>query len=250
MKQLTFADAEYAGKRKQTRRERILIEMDQVVPWQALMALIAPYYPRGEGGARPPAGGHAACAPYAELVRLQRSGDGGSSLRSDDPAPLCRTAPGSDPGRNHHPQLPPPAGEKRAGQWDSGGHQWLSGRARPAAAPGQHRRCHDHSRAQFDEEQGRQARSGDAPDQEGQPVLLRHEGAYWRRRRLRVGTPRWRMSRRSTSCYTAKSHMSVQTRAIPVSKSAPSTRAARLSGRLPLGAAPTNRSASADCLGV
>ncbi|MNZ63543.1 hypothetical protein D3C78_816910 [compost metagenome] len=50
MKQLSFADAEYAGKRKQTRRERFLIEMDQVVPWQALMALIEPYYPRGEGG--------------------------------------------------------------------------------------------------------------------------------------------------------------------------------------------------------
>ncbi|KIC79253.1 transposase [Pseudomonas sp. C5pp] len=32
MKQLFFADAEYAGKRKQTRHERFLIEMDQVVP--------------------------------------------------------------------------------------------------------------------------------------------------------------------------------------------------------------------------
>jgi IS5 family transposase len=29
---MPFADAEYAGKRKQTRRERFLIEMDQVVP--------------------------------------------------------------------------------------------------------------------------------------------------------------------------------------------------------------------------
>ncbi|SDS22776.1 hypothetical protein SAMN05216221_1342 [Pseudomonas oryzae] len=45
MKQLSFAGAEYAGKRKQTRRERFLIEMDQVVPWQALMALIEPHYP-------------------------------------------------------------------------------------------------------------------------------------------------------------------------------------------------------------
>ena len=34
MKQITFADAEYAGKRKQNRRERLLIEMDQVVPWK------------------------------------------------------------------------------------------------------------------------------------------------------------------------------------------------------------------------
>ncbi|KDI22296.1 hypothetical protein AE74_01948, partial [Klebsiella pneumoniae CHS 18] len=28
MKQMTFADAEYAGKRKQTRKELFLIEMD------------------------------------------------------------------------------------------------------------------------------------------------------------------------------------------------------------------------------
>lgn len=49
MKQMSFADAEYAGKRKQTRRERFLIEMDQVVPWKALIALIEPYYPKGEG---------------------------------------------------------------------------------------------------------------------------------------------------------------------------------------------------------
>ena len=50
MKQMSFADAEYAGKRKQTRRERFLIEMDQVVPWKGLIKLIEPYYPKGEGG--------------------------------------------------------------------------------------------------------------------------------------------------------------------------------------------------------
>ncbi|WP_275013644.1 transposase, partial [Pseudomonas syringae group genomosp. 3] len=50
MKQMTFADAEYAGKRKHTRRERFLIEMDQVVPWKGLIALIEPHYPKGEGG--------------------------------------------------------------------------------------------------------------------------------------------------------------------------------------------------------
>ncbi len=50
MKQMTFADAEYAGKRKQTRKELFLIEMDQVVPWMGLMALIEPHYPKGEGG--------------------------------------------------------------------------------------------------------------------------------------------------------------------------------------------------------
>ena len=50
MKQMTFADAEYAGKRKQTRKELFLIEMGQVVPWKGLIALIEPHYPKGEGG--------------------------------------------------------------------------------------------------------------------------------------------------------------------------------------------------------
>lgn len=50
MKQMTFADGEYAGKRKQTRKELFLIEMDQVVPWKGLIALIEPHYPKGEGG--------------------------------------------------------------------------------------------------------------------------------------------------------------------------------------------------------
>jgi transposase, IS5 family len=52
MKQMTFADAEYAGKRKQTRDPQalFLIEMERVVPWKGLVALIEPHYPKGEGG--------------------------------------------------------------------------------------------------------------------------------------------------------------------------------------------------------
>ncbi|OLH18374.1 hypothetical protein DXO012_14575, partial [Xanthomonas oryzae pv. oryzae] len=41
--QLTFGDAEYNGKRKRTRREVFLAEMDQVVPWKGLLALIEPH---------------------------------------------------------------------------------------------------------------------------------------------------------------------------------------------------------------
>lgn len=52
MKQVSFADAEYAGQRKQTHRERFLIEMDQVLLWKGLVTLIEPHYPRGEGGRR------------------------------------------------------------------------------------------------------------------------------------------------------------------------------------------------------
>ena len=53
MKQMTFADAEYAGKRKQTRKELFLIEMDRVVPWKGLVALIEPHYPRVKAVVRP-----------------------------------------------------------------------------------------------------------------------------------------------------------------------------------------------------
>lgn len=50
MKQMTFVDIEYTGKRKQVRKELFLTEMDQVVPWKALIVLIEPHYPKGKGG--------------------------------------------------------------------------------------------------------------------------------------------------------------------------------------------------------
>jgi len=53
MSQMSFSDFEYAGKRKQTRRERFLAEMEQVVPWSGLVTLIEPQYPRAGGGRKP-----------------------------------------------------------------------------------------------------------------------------------------------------------------------------------------------------
>ncbi|MBC9740815.1 MULTISPECIES: IS5 family transposase [Pseudomonas] len=53
MSQMSFSDFEYAGKRKQTRRERFLAEMEQVVPWSGLVALIEPHYPKAGGGRKP-----------------------------------------------------------------------------------------------------------------------------------------------------------------------------------------------------
>ena len=44
--QLSFGDAEDLGGRKRTRREVFLAEMDQVVPWAELVALIEPHYPK------------------------------------------------------------------------------------------------------------------------------------------------------------------------------------------------------------
>jgi hypothetical protein len=42
---MSFADGEYAGKRKRTCREVLLEEMAQVVPWRSLLALIMPSFP-------------------------------------------------------------------------------------------------------------------------------------------------------------------------------------------------------------
>lgn len=44
-----------AMKKKVTRRERFLTEVDVVVPWTRLLALISPHYPKaGPKGGRPP----------------------------------------------------------------------------------------------------------------------------------------------------------------------------------------------------
>ncbi len=52
--QLSFGDAEQMGKRKRTRKEIFLAQMDQVVPWKALLALIEPHYPKtGQPGRQP-----------------------------------------------------------------------------------------------------------------------------------------------------------------------------------------------------
>lgn len=50
-----FPDLRDAMKKKQTRRERFLAEMDAVVRWGRLLALIEPHYPKvGPKGGRPP----------------------------------------------------------------------------------------------------------------------------------------------------------------------------------------------------
>ena len=55
MKQLTLATAGFERYAKTTRRAAFLDEMERVVPWPALYALIEPYYPK-HGNGRPPIG--------------------------------------------------------------------------------------------------------------------------------------------------------------------------------------------------
>ena len=55
MKQLTLATVGFERYAKTTRRAAFLAEMERVVPWAALCALIEPFYPK-PGKGRPPVG--------------------------------------------------------------------------------------------------------------------------------------------------------------------------------------------------
>jgi IS5 family transposase len=63
-KQPGFSDYELTTAKKQTKREQFLSEMEVVVPWQSLIALIEPHYPKAsKKGGRPP-------YPLATMLRI------------------------------------------------------------------------------------------------------------------------------------------------------------------------------------
>jgi IS5 family transposase len=56
MSQRSFASAEYSMKKKRTRREKFLAEMQRIVPWSRLIAVIEPLYPKSGRVGRQPIG--------------------------------------------------------------------------------------------------------------------------------------------------------------------------------------------------
>ena len=53
MDQISFAEAEYAQKKRKTRREKFLERMDGLIPWDRLVKKLKRHYPKGRNG-RPP----------------------------------------------------------------------------------------------------------------------------------------------------------------------------------------------------
>ncbi|OZG41228.1 IS5/IS1182 family transposase, partial [Aeromonas sp. A35_P] len=51
--QLTFADCEFNGKRRKTRKEIFLARMEAVLPWPRMLGVIEPVYPKAGNGRRP-----------------------------------------------------------------------------------------------------------------------------------------------------------------------------------------------------
>ena len=62
MDQPTFADLEYQGKKRKTRRELFLERMDGLIPWQKLGERIRPVYPKAGRGRHP--------YPLAVMLRI------------------------------------------------------------------------------------------------------------------------------------------------------------------------------------
>lgn len=61
--QRTFAGEAWSAKKKVTKREQFLTEMNAVIPWGPLTALIAPHYPQRSGRGRPP-------VPLQRMLRI------------------------------------------------------------------------------------------------------------------------------------------------------------------------------------
>jgi IS5 family transposase len=62
MKNVTFASLAYENKKKKTRREKFLEEMDRVIPWGEIIPIISPHYPRIGNGRQP--------MPLARMLRI------------------------------------------------------------------------------------------------------------------------------------------------------------------------------------
>jgi IS5 family transposase len=59
---MSFASLAYDNKKKKTRREKFLEEMNQVIPWEELLQVIKKYYPRDGNGRQP--------MPLERMLRL------------------------------------------------------------------------------------------------------------------------------------------------------------------------------------
>ena len=81
----SFAHAEFAAKKKVTRREKFLARMEAVIPWSQLLAVIEPFYPQGKRG-RPPLGLERMLRVYF-LQQWHALADGRSKTRSTTATP-------------------------------------------------------------------------------------------------------------------------------------------------------------------
>ena len=162
MKQQTLTGFEKYG--KTTRRAQFLAEMDRVVPWKELGEAIEPIYPKGTGevGGRP-------AVPLERMLRIYflqlwfNLSDPAVEEALYDSASMRRFA-GIDLGAEPVPDETTVCKFRHLLERNGMGKTLLEGNEHVSAGErdkgGQrhHCGCHDHQRAQFHQEPGRQAR--------------------------------------------------------------------------------------------
>lgn len=104
--QTSFSELEYAMKRKRTRRDRFLADIEAVTPWSALVAAIDPFHPRNEGPGRPTIGLERMPRMYVIQNCFGFSDEGTEEAIHDSQA--IRRFVGVDPGRGRAPDATTP----------------------------------------------------------------------------------------------------------------------------------------------
>ena len=185
MKQLSFAEVEFSKKPKQTRRERFLLEMEAVVPWARLEAVIKPHYPKTGNGR----------SPYKLSVMLrihcmqQWFGYGDAAMEEAlHEVPLLRRFAGLDIGSDTIPDESTILGLRHLLERHGlSGLLFAEVNALLMEKGLLLRGCHADCRTVLDQEPGRQTRPRDDTDPEGQSMVFWHEGSHWRGRSERIG---------------------------------------------------------------
>src|SRR5947208_574527 len=164
---------------RKTRRAIFLEEMEQVVPWRELCGVVAPHYPK-PGNGRPPVGVERMLRIYFLQQWFNLSDPGVEEALYD--SVVMRQFVGIDLGCEPVPDETTVCKfrhlleEHRLGEQILGQVNLHLQSARGANHDG-HDCGRDHpARPHFHQEPGTAARSGDAPDQEGQAMVLRDEG--------------------------------------------------------------------------
>ena len=125
MDQPTFADLEYQGKKRRTRRELFLERMDGLIPWRRLEERIRPVYPKPGKGRRPYPlavcceSTVSSCSTISATPALRTPvfAGAGSALRGR----ISQAVRGAEPvggaaRRDHDTQLPSSPGKAQTGQ--------------------------------------------------------------------------------------------------------------------------------------
>ena len=181
MEQPTFADLEYDGKKRKTRRERFLERMDGLIPWDRLEDRIRPFYPKAGRGRRP--------YDLSVMLRIHcvqlfyNLSDPAmedmlyeiESVRRFVGVRLSGPLPDETTILNFRHLLD--THDLGEGLFEEiNGHlgvAWTASSGRDDSG------CEHNRGAVVYEESGWRSRPRDAPDEEGQRVVLRDESAYW-----------------------------------------------------------------------